>query len=308
MRVLLLLLLLWFTLVDSHAIWGPLITSSVTARSGRKGSSRRSDHDAPVDISNFDTEGELPMFKTAKRLLSKASPIVAIRFCEMNETQGRKLGNGTLLAWGYDLSSPFEIRLPTQCLTTLGHPFQRMLITGIAGDCRAMSRFVKQTALNHTLEYDESASGAFLADRMAEFMQSCAQGERPLVCHAFICSGIDGSLYSIDSSCVVAQVQAGAAGREAVGGRIVLERNVRENTTFDEAISIARRVVNPPFLVGKMVDLAAPVLSPSTPVSNTTLPSNETTPLLPVDSGTAAEEDSRHRELGLEYCIIYDVE
>ena len=257
-------------------LWGPLLAGAVSSRGGNKrGSPRATDPEAPVDVSSFDAEGELPLFKTARRLLGKASPVVALRFCEVHETEGRKRGNGTLLAWGFDVTSPFEIRMHAQTLSSLGHPYQRLLVTGVAGDCRIVSRFVKQTALNHTVEFNSFASGAHLATQLAEFMQSAAMnGDRPLVCHALICSGIDATLHSIEPSCQVTEVTAANAGREADLGKRLLDAEYRSNVTLDEALGLARRIVNPP----------------------------------PKGGAGPDDEKPESKELGLEFCVIYDDE
>ena len=229
------------------------------------------DHEAPVDVSSFGSDGELPLFKTARRMLLRASPVVALRFSERNQTAGRtRLGNGTILAWGYDTSSPFEIRMHTQTSQTLGHPCLRLLVTGVAGDCRIVSRFVKQTALNHTLQYNSFASGAYLARELAEFLQSVAMGDRPLICHAIICSGVDGSVLSVEPSCEVSEVEAVCAGRGAGVNQALLDREHSSNATLDEALGLAKRVIN-----------------------------NQ-----PEDGGISPAP----RELGVEYCVLYDEE
>jgi len=251
----------------------PVVSGSVSARGGNKRGGPR----AASSESGFDSEGELPLFKTARRLVEKASPVVALRFSEVNETEGRKKGNGTLLAWGYDVSSPFEIRMHAQTISSLGHPCQRLVVTGVAGDCRMVSRFVKQTALNHTVEFNSFASGEHLASQLAEFMQStAASGDRPLACHALVCSGIDATLHSVEPTCQVRQVSAANAGRYATLGRRVLEADYQENATLDDALVLARRVVNPPSKLSSGDDTA--------------------------DLGGG------EREKGFEFCVIYDEE
>ena len=266
--------------LSNSSLWGPLLGGSVSR--GKRVVSRAVDHDAPVDLSSFDSDGELPLFKAARRLLENASPVVALRFIELNETEGRKRGNGTLLAWGYDVSSPFEIRMHSQTISTLGHPFQRLVVTGVAGDCRMVSRFVKQTALNHTVEFNSFASGAKLASELAEYMQTVAMGERPLVCHALICSGIDGKLHSVDSSCQVIESSSANAGRETAQGRRLLDAEYRANVTLDEAMALARRIVNPPSLMALKGSKG--------------------------DGDGDGDGSGRCRELGFEFCVIYDDE
>jgi len=246
------------------------VFGSVTSGRGARRGGRADDHEAPVDVTSFGSDGELPLFKTARRMLLHASPVVALRFSERNQTEeGRtRLGNGTVLAWGYDTSSPFEIRIHTQTYQTLGHPFLRLLVTGVAGDCRIVSRFVKQTALNHTLQYNSFASGAYLARELAEFLQSVAMGDRPLICHAIICSGVDGSVLSVEPSCEVSEVEAVCAGRGAGLGQTLLDREYSANSTLDEALALAKRVINSQ----------------------------------PQDGGNSPAP----RELGVEFCVVYD--
>jgi hypothetical protein len=264
------------------SIWGPALTGSITSRPGKKG---RIGESSAMDTSSFDAEGELPLFKTARRLVGNASPVVGLRFTELNETEGRKRGNGTLLAWGYDIASPFEVRMHAQTISTLGHPFQRVVLTGVAGDCRLVSRFLKQTALNHTVEFNSFASGTHLASQLAEFMQSIAMGERPLICHALVCSGIDATLHSIEPSCLVTEVSAVNAGRESELGKRLLAAEYHQNMTLNEVIDLARKVVNPPSLL---------------PFSGSDCGSD--------GDGDGGEEVSRCRELGFEFCVIYDDE
>ena len=257
------------------------VSGSVTNRA----TSRRSkDEDLDKEVSGFDRFGAVPIVKTAKRLVLNASPIVALRFIGDSWRNGSMSGaktnetasNGTLLAWGYDnASSPFEMRMHTQTYLTLGHPFQRCVLTGLSGDCRIVGRFLKQIAQNHTVEYKTFISGHQLSNKLGEMLQrfTMGGGSRPLISHAFICSGVDGTLYSIDPAGEVLRVGAVCAGRASgLGKALIASEYHNHNTTLDEAVKLARRIINPPSL----------------------------------RLGDNRDDEARPAELGVEFCVILD--
>lgn len=269
------------------------VTGSVTSRaSSRK---PKDEQDLDREVSGFDQFGAVPIVKTAKRLVLNASPIVALRFSagtwrngSLKSGANETAANGTLLAWGYDSTlSPFEQRMHAQTYLTLGHPFQRSVLTGLSGDCRIVGRFLKQAALNHTLEYNTFISGQQLSNKLGEMLQrfTMGGGTRPLISHAFICSGVDGSLYSIDPAGEILKVTAACAGRASGLGKALIEREYRaHNTTLEEAVALARRIINPPSLLAK-----------------------SSSPPPPGDDQDDQEDDGAvSRELGVEFCVILD--
>ena len=279
----------------------PWISLSVTSRTGRK--TILKDEDMNRDVSSFDHFGTIPILKTAQRCVMRASPITAIRFTDgarrydrssnnsisANATVSTRRSNGTLLAWGYDIASPFEIRMHAQTYLTLGHPHQRCILTGLAGDTRIMGRFLKQTALNHTIEFGSYVPGQYLANHLGEFMQrfTMGGGNRPLIGQAFICSGIDGSLFSIDPAGEVLRVHAACAGRGSALGKELIEQDYRSsNTTLDEAMMLARKIINPPSLLARR--------------------NNEDNAGAGGSAASDGEEPRRAEKLGVEFCVIYD--
>jgi len=117
-------------------------------------------------------------------------------------------------------------------------PHHYVLLTGVAGDCRAAVRFLKQTALNHTFEFGSEPSGTYLADRLGKYLIS-SQGDRSLAVHAFVVStsgGIvrhggerrPGSIYEVGAAGSVTCVRGGTiGGSHAPQARRRLEEHYR---------------------------------------------------------------------------------
>jgi len=217
--------------------------------------------------------------------MERASPVCALRFS--HETNG----NGTLFVSGYDNSSTLQIPIGAQAITMLLNPFQRLLITGGAGDCRAVIRFAKQTALNHTFAFDAAPSGLYLANAIGSFLQGQTLGsDRPLACHVFLVHGLRPpfGLFSIDASGVVDQVHAGCAGRGMKQGMELLEEQYHVgNVSLSEAMSLAEKVINSPSLLKKQQQLVDGGGEGG-------------------EGGEDAAERTLFREYALEYAVIYD--
>ena len=219
-----------------------LLSTSLSILRNRKGLSKKNDREGV--IIEFDEYGGLPQLKNTLVAVSKGSTIVAIRTT-----------NTTILGYTTPLKNSLEVSIGSKSLYSLGNKYQYILVTGVIGDCRAISRHAKQIALNHTMEFDYPPSGLYIANEIARYLQKFTMsGRRPMAVHVFIAdalaNGINiderhpiGKLYEVDTSGNVIQIKAGCAGRNSAKVKEILENEINDTLTNDDAISLARKVL-----------------------------------------------------------------
>lgn len=138
--------------------------------------------------------------------LSQSSPIVIL--------QG---DNCTLISYisDPDKKSNLQESICSSHLYSLADSSQRILITGIIGDCRLVVRHVKLLSANHLAELGALPTGSYLASKLSRFLaQKSRQGEY-LTVHAFIIdnrNNVPTTIHEVSSSGDVSLVRGGAAG------------------------------------------------------------------------------------------------
>ncbi len=226
---------------------------------------RRSAREQVVD---FDAFGNVPKLEEAySDLEENALPIVGIIFRGENASSG-EVDEGILLAYGtlpavsqeqgkkHVTESTFlsartlQRRIGLQVCASLGSDSQKVLITGRTGDARAVMRLALQVSSNHTFDYDSSASGKYIAEKLGQFLQRTTMGGESLLrMHVFIASADKAhpvSLHSVDAGGNIVELAAGNAGRHKKLGGERLEDSYRGNLTLAEAKELARQIINPP--------------------------------------------------------------
>ena len=221
-----------------------ILSSSLSILKNRKGISKNNDKDSI--IVEFDEYGGLPQLKNTLIAVSKGSTIVAIR-----------TNNSTILGYAKSLKqNELEISINNNnLLYSLGNQYQYILVTGIIGDCRAICRYAKQITLNHTIEFDHPPSGLYIANEIARYLQKFTMsGTRPMAVHIFIAdsivNGINiddnnqiGKLYEIDPTGNVMQIKAGCAGINSIKGKEILENEIIDNISYDDALILAKKIL-----------------------------------------------------------------
>jgi 20S proteasome alpha/beta subunit len=163
---------------------------------------------------------------------------------------------------------------PSTASRTTFFPSLHLLLTGIAGDCRVVVRFLKQLVLNHSIDFGCQPTGSYVAEQLGLFLQSRAGGggggSRMLATHCYIISSKQKETTSIDSfvtgnsfaevlqrqkqgtvfevSAVgsVSEVLAGTTGGKVLHvSRKVLDERYKLNFTLEECKNLAYKVFRP---------------------------------------------------------------
>jgi 20S proteasome alpha/beta subunit len=125
----------------------------------------------------------------------------------------------------------------------------RLLVAGMAGDCRRVVRFAKEVALNHTFEFDFPPSALQMASRIGDFLRegTLSGGSRVLASHAFVIDSraSERALFEISADGIYRRVRGGVAGRHRITGRtrLVSEANRLPNCTREEAMDSAAAIM-----------------------------------------------------------------
>lgn len=173
----------------------------------------------------FDEFGSLPQVKYAYQAISHSRRVATFR--RQNATVvAYTLPSGDGLQQSIGCKPLYMLEVPLE-----SGPCHHLLLTGIAGDCRIVVRHMKQMVLNHTMEFDASPSGDYLAAKLGSLLQShTSGGGRLLAAHCFLIStphaSIDdstgtsittepaskGTIFEVSATGSVSQVQGGTAG------------------------------------------------------------------------------------------------
>jgi len=204
----------------------PALTCGLAVTSGRRGG----DNSRVVEYDEF---GGLPQLENTYRAIGKASTIVALRTAE----------NATVVSYLKPKHSAMEVPIGAQLLNGLVNPFQHLLVTGMAGDARLVTKYARQVVLNHTVAFEAAPSGTYLANEIGSYLQgfTVRGGTRPLAVHCYVVDGlVEHSLHEVDAAGNVAQVWAGVAGEHAKKGRDVLA--ARLNGTAVATVEVAKEL------------------------------------------------------------------
>ena len=185
----------------------------------------------------FNEFGNLPQLEYVYRAIDKALTIVALR-----------TANATVVSFLGMKPTTFQQPIGPQLLNNLMNPHQHLLITGLSGDARLVTRYARQLVLNHTVAFETAPSGSYLANEIGSFLQeqTVRSGTRPLAVHCFVLDGlIEHSLHEIDAAGNVGQVWAGIAGELRKKGREILSPRLNGSaiSTIDVAKELASTVL-----------------------------------------------------------------
>jgi 20S proteasome alpha/beta subunit len=177
----------------------------------------------------YDEYGQIPQVQNAYRAISRGKQIVTFR-TNNSTVVAYEVGNPERSLLVSSGCKPFYMISPGSANST-GH---HVLLTGVAGDCRTVVRYLKQLALNHTVEFEVAPSAEYLSNRLGEYLQSYLSGGaagRMLACHCYLISDfVDktdgsaeregaergghrvGSIYEVTAVGGVSRVLAGTVG------------------------------------------------------------------------------------------------
>lgn len=133
----------------------------------------------------YDEYGSIPQVQNCYKAIAQAKPVVIFRRASATVVgfERKRSHNSLQVDGAFD---PIHV---------VSLPFGRhkiknyLVLTGVVGDCRTIVQYVKQIALNHTIEFEAAPSPEFLATSLGEFMQSYLSGAgRMLAAHCFIIS------------------------------------------------------------------------------------------------------------------------
>ena len=179
----------------------------------------------------YDEFGGLPQLENTYRAIGRASTIVALRTVD----------NATVVSYLGTKQSAIQLPIGAQLLNNLINPYQHLLITGLAGDARLITRYARQIVLNHTVAFETAPSGSHIANKIGSLLQeyTVRSGTRPLAVHCFVIDGlVERSLHEIDAAGNVAQVWAGVAGAHMRNGMDILVSHL--NGSAVDSIDVAK--------------------------------------------------------------------
>ena len=187
-------------------------------------------------ITYFDEFGQIPQLQNTVKAVEKAHTISAVRTT-----------NGTLISFPSSNSSYLEISVGVRPFCSLVNPWQHLLITGLAADCRLIVRHACESALNHTVAFGAPPSANYITMTISKQVQGYTTnvgGVRPLACHVFVIDSLRGELYEIDCAGTISRTLGGVGGKGAVAGREFLEKNYSPNATIDDMKVLVRNMLH----------------------------------------------------------------
>lgn len=227
------LLLLCLALILVGSSWLGFLGLSVSIR--RPGSRQKE----PMFV-DFDEFGSLPQLKNVYAAIGRCPTIVIAR-----------AANSTIVGYNKpQVSSPLQIEYGGSLFNTLVKNSTYMLVTGIGGDCRIITKYAKQLAINHTIEFNSNPTGLYVATKIGAFLQrmTITNGVRPYAVHTYIidsCSQLDksGKIYEIDAFGNIEQVYGGVAGSNHIKCRQLLLSQYQHNMTNINAFNIVQNIL-----------------------------------------------------------------
>lgn len=225
----------WALLACLNLTSSAILSSVAFALISRKpGSSSSGGEYVAESVVHYDEFGEMPQIRNAFAAVNRGVSIVAVR-----------AENHTVFAYAWMNASALQVPMGAHPFTSLGCGHQWMLVTGLAGDCRHVTRYAKETALNLTHHFGQPPSGHLIAEQVGSLLQRATFGEsRPLACHAFMADLLTNALYEVDLTGNVLEVYASAAGIGASAGLKYLEEHwTNTSMSVGETEDLAQRTV-----------------------------------------------------------------
>jgi len=218
-------------LVESS--WIGFLGLSVSIR--RPGSTQKE----PIFV-DFDEFGSLPQLKNVYAAIGRSPTIVVIR-----------TENSTVLGYNkLQVSSPLQIEYGGSLFNPLIKNSTYMLVTGFGGDCRVVTKYAKQIAINHTIEFNCNPTGLYVATKIGAFLQrmTITNGVRPYAVHTFIIDSDSkrdkiGKIYEIDAFGNIEQVYGGIAGSNHIKCRQLLLSEYQHNTSNSDALILVENIL-----------------------------------------------------------------
>jgi 20S proteasome alpha/beta subunit len=169
-----------------HTRCGARVALSFLGSSVSRGARSRSRAIVETRPSLYNEYGQIPQVQNAYKSISHGKQIVTFR--TNNSTvvayDRRKPEQSLLISSG---CKPFYMITPGSGSSARHH----VLLTGVAGDCRRVVRYLKQLALNHSVEFEVAPTAEYLSTRLGEYLQSHLSGGgagRMLACHCYLIS------------------------------------------------------------------------------------------------------------------------
>jgi 20S proteasome alpha/beta subunit len=240
----------------------------------------------------YDEFGGLPQLENTYRAIGRASTIVAIRTGD----------NATVVSYLGTKQSAIQLPIGAQLLNNLINPYQHLLITGLAGDARLITRYARQVVLNHTVAFEAAPSGTHIANKIGSLLleYTVRGGTRPLAVHCFVVDGlVERSLHEIDAAGNVAQVWAGVAGTHMRKGMDILVSHLNGSAVDsvdvakDLASSILQLAVDSKAKEEDDDDATSPKSGESSS-SNNTQPSTSTNDTMTAENGTMSSNSDQN--------------
>lgn len=218
-----------------------LVESSLLGFLGLSVSIRRpgSRQKEPIFV-DFDEFGSLPQLKNVYAVIGRSPTIVIMR-----------TENGTIVGYNkLQVSSPLQIEYGGSLFNPLIKNSTFMLVTGMGGDCRVVTKYAKQVAINHTIEFNSNPTGLYIATKIGGFLQrmTITNGVRPYAVHTFIIDSDSkpdnaGKIYEVDAFGNIEQVYGGIAGSNHIKCREILLSQYQRNMTNANAFPLAETIL-----------------------------------------------------------------
>lgn len=186
-------------------------------------------------ITTFDESGGLPQLGYTYKAIQAALPMIAIRI----------QNNGTLLTFATMNVSRLVIPSGCEPLSTLVNPWQHIYLTGIAGDCRIITRLAKTIVLDYTVAFTVPPPSLYIVRELSKVLQDAtlSGGMRPYACHLFIIDAINKELYEVDAAGTISRIFGGVAGRMMSVGKQLLEESLNFNFSYIEGSTFSREIL-----------------------------------------------------------------
>jgi len=199
---------------------GSIVRSVGTKRSG------------PPEV--FDFSGKLSMMDNILNALGQSSPMLVFR-----------INNATVVSYAKE-KELLTISYGAEPLNTLATPWQKLLCTGIAGDCRNTIRYAQTISVNHTFEYDIPPPSKYIAIKLSDYFQEATLqgGRRCLCCNCFILDASEGSIHKISANGDLLKVFGGCIGRKASIGETALIEKLQNNEEILSSPEKAKEIAN----------------------------------------------------------------
>jgi 20S proteasome alpha/beta subunit len=193
----------------------PIVLSTALHRQSQSAARRRALQSPPSDLID-EADLSIPQITHAiEATRSIPRTVVVVRL--KNETLVAVVDDAT----AHDDIRPLQIPIGHHTVSVLAQPNLHLVVLGLAGDCRALHRHLREVVVNHTVAIAAVPPLSSVAKAVGDYLQSHIHSpDRPLACHAFVFDTTPYRLlqprpqvYEISPSGEVHAVCAGVAGR-----------------------------------------------------------------------------------------------